>query len=70
MPSERFDWPFELVWDVQLVSVEEKEDSIDPFGEPLEHADEVVAAVHPLLLAAQNAGSVDDGDSWKLERKT
>ena len=50
------------------MSVEQKEDSIDAFGEPLEHADEVVAAVHALLLSAQDAGGVDDSYSWKQEK--
>jgi len=61
--SEGLDGPLELVRDVELVGVEEEEDSVDAFGEPLQDADELVAAIDPLLLPAQDAGSVDDGDA-------
>ena len=53
----------ELVWDVELVGVEEEEDSVDAFGEPLQDPDELVAAVDSLLLSAQDARSIDDGDA-------
>ena len=32
--SEGFDGPPELVWDVQLVGIEQQQDSIDAFSEP------------------------------------
>ena len=57
---EGLDGALELVGDVELVCVEEEEDAVDALGEPLEHADEVVAAVRPLLLAGQYAGRVHD----------
>ena len=45
------------------MSVEKEKDSVDAFSKPLEDPDEVVAAVDPLFLAAQNSGRVDDGDA-------
>ena len=33
-----------------------------------EDADEVVAAINPLLLAAQDSGRVDDGDACKSKQ--
>ena len=45
------------------MGVEEQEDPVDPLGEPLEDTDELVAAVNSLLLTAQDARSVNDGDA-------
>ena len=63
VPPERLDGPLELVRDVELVRVEEEEDSVDALGEPLEHADEVVAAVRALLLTGEDSGRVHDGNT-------
>lgn len=63
MAPQSLDGSLELVWDVQLVGVEEQEDPVDPLGEPLEDTDELVAAVNSLLLTAQDARSVNDGDA-------
>ena len=65
MTSQCLDGPLELVGDVELVGVEEQEDSVDALGEPLEHADEVVAAVGALLLPGEDAGRVHDGNPCK-----
>ena len=67
---ECLDGALELVGDVELVCVEEEEDAVDALGEPLEHADEVVAAVRPLLLAGQYAGRVHDGNPCKIKQKS
>ena len=61
---ESLDGPLELVRDVELVGVEQEEDSVDALGEPLEDPDELVAAVDALLFAAQDSRSVDDRDAW------
>ena len=53
----------ELVGNVELVGIEQEDDPVDPLGEPLEHAHEIVAAVGALLLAAQDAGGVDHRDA-------
>ena len=45
------------------MGVEEEEDSVDALGEPLQDPDELVAAVDSLLLSAQDARSIDDGDA-------
>ena len=60
MASKGLDGAFELIADVQFVRVKEQEDAIDAFGEPFEDADEVVAAIGALLLAAQDSRRVDD----------
>ena len=54
-----------LIGNVQLVGIEEEDDPVDPLGEPLENPHEIVAAVRALLLAAQDAGSVDHGDAFE-----
>jgi len=63
MSSECLDGPLELVGDVELVCVKEKKDSIDALREPLEDPDELVPAVDPLFLTAQDTRSVNDGDT-------
>lgn len=60
---QRFDRAAEFVGNIQLVCVEQENDSIDALGEPLEDAGEVVAAVDALLFARQDPGRVHDGDA-------
>lgn len=51
-----------LVADVQLVGVEEEQDEIASGRKPATDFQEVVRSLDPLLLSAQNAGSVDQRD--------
>ena len=50
----------ELVADVELRGVEEKEDEVAARGKPLGDLDEVVVALDPLLFSREDAGSVHD----------
>ena len=61
--AQHLDAALELVGDVELVGVEEEQDAIAAFGEPLEHGDVVVAALESLLLAGQDARRVDEREA-------
>ena len=60
---ECLDGPLELVRDVELVGVEQEKYPVDALGEPLEHADEVVAAVGALLLSGEDTRRIHDGNT-------
>lgn len=45
--SKSLDTALELVGDVQFVSIEEKDDTVDPLGEPFQDSSEVVSTVDP-----------------------
>ena len=62
MSAQRLNAASKLVAYVELVGVKEQDNAIDAFGEPLEDAGKVVAAVDALLLPGENARRVDDGD--------
>ena len=53
----------ELVRDVQLVSVKQKNDSVRSLREPLEDPGEIVAPVDQLLLPREDARGVQQGDA-------
>ena len=56
-------WPdclnclFELIWDVQLVSIKQQNDSIRPLSKPFEDPGKVITTVDQLLLSSQNTSS-------------
>mmetsp|Transcript_18257 Transcript_18257/g.46749 ORF Transcript_18257/g.46749 Transcript_18257/m.46749 type:complete len:281 (-) Transcript_18257:243-1085(-) len=52
----------ELVGDVELVRVEEQQDHVAPRREPLDDRRKLIRATNALLLAGEDARSVDEGD--------
>ncbi|RNA06974.1 hypothetical protein BpHYR1_022215 [Brachionus plicatilis] len=61
--AQHLDRPLELVGYVEFVRVEQKQDAVAAFREPLEDGRVVVAAVEPLFFAGQNARRVDERDA-------
>ena len=54
VPLHRLNAAAELVGDVQLVRVEEEENSVNPLGKPLNNPREVITTVPPLFLTTGN----------------
>ena len=54
VPLHRLDAAAELVGDVELVRVEEEENSVNPLGKPLYNPREVIPTVPPLFLTTRN----------------
>ena len=59
---------FELIRDVQLVSVKQKNDSVRSLREPLEDPGEIVAPVDQLLLPREDARGVQQRDALQSLR--
>ena len=59
---------FELVRDVQLVSVKQKDDSVRSLREPLQHPGEIVAPVDQLFLPGEDARGVEQSDALQSFR--
>jgi len=62
------DGGFQLVRDVQLVSVKEQQNQVGPLGKPGHHLGEVVSPIDALFLPRQNPWSVHQGDTAQHRR--
>ena len=58
----------QFVGDVELVDVEEEQDAVDALGEPLQDADEVVAAFQASFRAGEDAWRVHETHAFQQLR--